>query len=350
MGKALLLIVTATALFGGASLFQTQESASETRRAQASYQEEVLAREIARSAYNVTVALARDAGADLNEAQARINGRTSDGRPDPFGRKTGSHQGGTYEARATVKDGHALDLHVTGYYGTASHTINEEHRIQVLTVKQPSTLTVEFIESMAGYCSSVWLERLIPVAARQTGDPVDTDGDGYVALDPVMIFTPGNGRDGSRETFSETLQTGTRLNFFIGVDKNCSEEGVYAATYDASDYDHSHYALNDYEPYVTVTEESIWAMVEQHPTDDQRWRIGWEDQRRTEWDDPDLNKARSSSLQKTKIEGYDGDGWPTTNAEGYRALRDYGSRPDFSDQVVEVTLTPLPGSPSEEPA
>ena len=175
-------------------------------------------------------------------------------------------------------------------------------------------------------------------------------GDGYVALDPVMIFTPGNGRDGSRETFSETLQTGTRLNFFIGVDKNCSEEGVYAATYDASVYDHSHYALNDYEPYVTGTEESIWAMVEQHPTDDQRWRIGWEDQRRTEWDDPDLTKARSSSLQKTKIEGYDGDGWPTTNAEGYRALRDYGSRPDFSDQVVEATLTPLPGAPGEEPA
>ncbi|MEM8598783.1 MAG: hypothetical protein AAGF99_02585 [Bacteroidota bacterium] len=350
MGKALLLIVTATALFGGASLYQTQESATETRRAQASYQEEVLAREIARSAYNVTVALARDAGADLDEALARVNGRTSAGLPDPFGRTTGSHQGGTYEARATLKDGHALDLHVTGVYGHASHTINEEHRIQVLTVKQPSTLTVEFIESMAGYCSSVWLERLIPVETRQDGDPVDTDGDGYVALAPVMIFTPGNGRDGSREDFSETLATGTRLNFFIGVDKNCSEEGQFAATYDASIYDHSHYALNDYEPYVTVTEESIWAMVEQHPTDDQRWRIGWEDQHRTEWDDPDLTKDRASSLQKTKIEGYDGLGWPANDAEGYRALRDYGSRPDFSDQVIEVTLTPTPDPLGEDSA
>ncbi|MEM6784304.1 MAG: hypothetical protein AAF624_11295 [Bacteroidota bacterium] len=348
MGKALLLIVTATALFGGASLFQTQESASETRRAQASYQEEVLAREIARSAYNVTVALARDAGADLDEALARINGRTSAGQPDAFGRMTGGHQGGTYEARATLKDGHALDLHVTGVYGEAQHTINEEHRIQVLTVKQPSTLTVEFIESMAGYCSAVWLERLIPTSTRKPGDPQDTDGDGYVALDPVMLFAPGNRRDGAQERYNNTLEVGTRLNFFIAVDKNCSEEGVWTATFDPSTFDHTHRALNEYEPYVTVTEESIWAMVEQHPEDDQRWRIGWEDQHRTAWDDPDLTKPRSSSLQKTKIEGYDGNGWPTNNAQGYRALRDYGSRPDFSDQVIEVTLTPLPGSPDEE--
>ncbi|MEM9997848.1 MAG: hypothetical protein AAF809_09115 [Bacteroidota bacterium] len=341
MGKALLLVVAAVTLFGGASLYQTQESATETRRTQASYQEEVLAREIARSAHNVALSLVRDGGADLDAALANLNGRTPSGEPDRFGKRTGTHQGGTYEAYATLKDGHALDIHVTGFYGAAQHDINDEHRIQVLTVKQPSLLTVEFIESMAGYCSAVWLERVVPEEHRQAGDPPDVDGDGYFALPPVMLFAPGNRRDGASETYSETLLTGTRLNLFISVDQNCSEEGTFMATYDPDLFDHAHYAMERYEPYVTLTEESIWAMVEQHPTDDQRWRIGWEDQHRLEWDDPDLTKDRASSLQKTKVEGYDGNGWPDDDDLGYRTLRDYGSRPDFSDQVVEVSLAPI---------
>jgi hypothetical protein len=64
------------------------------------------------------------------------------------------------------------------------------------------------------------------------------------------------------------------------------------------------------------------------------------------WNAPTGTDPRSS-LQATKRQGYDtnndgrGDGWAARNAMGYRALRDYGSWPDFSDQVIEVSIRPF---------
>src|SRR5690606_34839150 len=91
-------------------------------------------------------------------------------------------------------------------------------------------------------------------------------------------------------------------------------------------------------------EESIWDLVEHHPVDNQRWRIGWEDIHNTSWDRPEGTDPRNS-LQALKLYGYDlnndgrGDGWTRPSPNDYRRLRD--GQLDLSDQVVEVSLEPV---------
>ncbi len=388
MGKAALLITFGAALFVAQGLLSQTETERHTAQNQAGFEEGVVAREIARSGFNVAMGILREHGNDLHGAIRDIN-------KDGTGKKylQGSHQGGTFRARAELVNGEVVRITSVGYIGgsfvrlrgnqspesgwcsepdpfsneyyTGScHTMSDvtgdspiyEYELpsgDPLTAKlECGKLEVEFIDSMAGYCSAVYMERTLPTGIEEGDDP--NDGDPEPA---EMIFIPGNNRNGRTSTVSKYVRGGTQMNFFIGVDQDCSTRATstsvegypqFTGSVDSpAPYDHLHYALAEEVGKLGDMSETPWAFTEMHPdgiaADEasglftQRWRIGWEDQHIIAWDNPNSDNP-ANSLQALKSQGYDGFGWPTADSRGYRELRDYGSRPDFSDQVIEVKL------------
>ena len=388
MGKAALLITFGAALFVAQGLLSQTETERHTAKNQGDFENGVVAREIARSGFNVAMGILRDNGNDLHGAIKAIN-------IDGTGKKylEGQHQGGTFRARAELVNGEVVRITSVGYIGGefrrlsgsedpeagwcreqdpfsreyytgACHTMSDvtgdspiyEYELpsgDPLTAKlECGKLEVEFIDSMAGYCSAVYLERTLPLGITEGPDP--NAGDPEPA---EMIFIPGNNRNGQQLTVSKYIRGGTQMNFFIGVDKNCSTRATSTSVEgypqftgsiaNPAPYDHLHYALQEEVGKFGDMSETPWAFTEMHTESlnedettglvTQRWRIGWEDQHIAAWDNPSSSDPRNS-LQALKSQGYDGLGWPTADSRGYRTLRDYGDRPDFSDQVIEVRL------------
>jgi hypothetical protein len=348
MGKAILIIVVGAGLFTARSFLSSHETEKLTRQQQGSYEENVLAREIARSGFNVAMGKLRQYGDSLHFGITDINGEQ--------GYMEGEYQGGVYRVRVEPTSGHSVEVISEGYFGGAfdnqgayiggaTHEMGDSYGSQneyylptpPLEAKTCSSLEATFLQSEAGYCSAVFLQR------RILGVPDDEQPA------PEMIFAAGRHRTGGSLTVEKLIQSSTQMNFFIGVDKDCSTEPPDWTTYDyeshvynEADYDHIHYGLSGEVDDLGRMQESIWGLIEQHPNDSQRWRIAWEDQHETSWDQPGSTDP-SSSLQATKRYGYDGEGWATADSWGYRTLMDYGSRPDFSDQVIDVSLTPTTG-------
>lgn len=397
MGKAAILIAFGAALFVAQGMLSQSETERYTAKAQAGFEEGVVAREIARSGFNVAMGILRENGNKIHKAINEINVQGTG-----LGYMEGQHQGGTFRVRAELEDGEVVRVTSVGYiggsfsevadangcpqadpftgeyYSGACHTMADftgespiyEYELpsgDPLTAKyECSKLDVEFIESMAGYCSAVYLERILPTSIDGAEDPNDGE-----PLPPEMLFIPGNNRDGTTLAgVDKYVRGGTQMNFFIGVDENCSTRPTAAgASVDdfptfAGDvnnpapYDHIHYALEEEVGKLGDMSETPWAFIERHPdglgdeASPQRWRIAWEDLHHPEWDDPNSDDPQQS-LQALKRLGYDGDGWPEEDdmGTGYRDLRDYwlrsgasdnghytSYRPDFSDQVIEVTL------------
>lgn len=346
MGKAILIIVLGAGLFVARGFLGSQETAQRTTMEQVSYEENVLAREIARSGFNVAMGRLRQFGDSLHHGVNAING--ADGYME------GDYQGGTFRVRVEPITGSSVEVISTGYFGGAFDQHGEYaggaiHRMDdligrydlptpPLSAKECSHLETRFLQSVAGYCSAVYLQRSL------LGVPDDEQPE------PEMIFAAGHNRNGSGMTVDKYIQAGTQMNFFIGVDQNCSTKPPNWMTYDVEnhtfnphDYDHIHYALTGNIDDLGRMEESIWGLIEQHPQNNQRWRIAWEDQHLTKWDKPNSNNPQES-LQATKRLGYRGNGWPTADAWGYRTLEDFGNQPDFSDQVIDVSLSPVASS------
>ncbi len=384
MGKAALLIAFGASLFIAQGMVSQNETERHTTHAQADFEEGVVAREIARTGFNVAMGILRSHGNDLHGAIKAIN---------KHGAKKyleGQHQGGTFRVRAELKDGNVVQVISAGYIGGTFKTLNGNQKPEPGWCREPDPVTGElytgachsmwdassplyeyelpsgdplvakmecgklettFIESQAGYCSAIFLERRLPDPTNEddpnAGDPEP----------PEMLFLPGRNRDGQTLSVSKYVTGGTQMNFFIGVDQNCSlrptapvpVEEFPAFTGSESNpapYDHLHYALMEDVGEFGNMAETPWAFTEMHPDgisqngsgqEVQRWRIGWEDQHITAWDNPGSSNP-ANSLQALKRLGYDGNGWPLADDLGYRDLRDYGSRPDFSDQVIEVKL------------
>src|SRR5690606_27913629 len=347
MGKALLIMVLGTGLYLAVTQFGTQDALVGTAERQGEYQEEIIAREIARSGFNVAMSMIRPYGGDLLGAVQVVNGERGDMR--------GEHQGGEYRVKARLVGGFTIELASTGYFGGrwvngeyrdgAKHVMTDRYTIPVLNSRSCSVLKVRFLDSQAGYCSAIFLQRY------PFGVPLDSPPT------PEMLFAASHNDDyndgmGDNDlTVTKYIDAGTQMNFFIGVDENCSTRphnprgyDVLSHVYNPRDYDHLHYALDIDVEELREMEESIWALVEQHPVDNQRWRIGWEDIHNTSWDRPEGTDPRNS-LQALKLYGYDlnndgrGDGWTRPSPTDYRRLRD--GQLDLSDQVVEVTLEPV---------
>ncbi len=363
MGKGLMIIVFGAVLAGSILAYQQKQTALETTERQTDYEEEVLAREIARSAYNIARKLAQAAGDDMDLAIANINGRLQNGAPNYQGELTGIYQGGNYAAQAFSVDGQNVKIRATGWFGDAEHIINENYYMPMLTVRDSSKVTLEFLESMAGYCSAVFLQRFIPNKGQgvPTLNKVDADGnpieDGpvvlsddeqYYIMSPEMILNSGHNREGDELRVTPDgiiLAPETRVNFFIGVDKDCSEQGIWEETYVESRYDWIHNALEEDTENLQDLQEGPYSMIEPHATDDQKWRIAFEDLRSFSVEQHEDIKANSyGGNWDSVLETYGGSGWTETDSNGYRKLRDYGWKPDFSDQVIQVSFNPCSGS------
>lgn len=358
MGKALLIIVLGSGIVLAKQLYNSHEGSLRTAKDQRNYAETVLAREIATSAFNVGMGEIRAHGERLADGVTTLNGTNNAGRS---GRITeGRHAGGMYTVRADMTSGHSVRVTATGYYGSYREggvekwrgrvVLHDEYRVQVLRVRERSLINVSFIESQAGYCSAVFYQAYTPSMAPGTVPPA------------IMLFAPDNrDRRTARPSREIIAEAGTQMNFFIGVDQNCSERPpamtdcqarAYARDYNlnfghyradgtnsgSGRFDYLHYALDAQAGSLDQVQEAMWGFVEQHPATRNRWRIGWEDIHNTSWNLP-TSSTPSNSLQATKRLGYDGLGWPTADVLGFRLLRDYGNRPDFSDQVIQITTT-----------
>ncbi len=346
MGKALLLLVVGASMALSTQMFTSQDSENRTARDQRGYEEQTIAREAAVSGFNVAMGDIRSRGTALIDA-VQTFGEGS------LGRRTASYTAGSFAGsrvttRAVLTSGHSVRVTSTGQTGydastgryRASYEMHDDYRIPVLKADEASLVNVRFVDSVAGYCSAVFYQAYTVGMAPGTVPP------------PRLLFSANNSdRRGVQPAYEIVVRPGTQMNFFIGVDQNCStrttsmttcQARTYAQTYTYSpvNFDYVHYALDVPAASLSDIRENPYGFVEQHPTSGQRWRIGWEDIHRSDWDTAASTSALTI-LQATKSFGYDGTGWPVVNSDGYRRLTDSNSRPDFDDQVVEVSLTPL---------
>lgn len=343
MGKGILLVLVGSLLAGSVMFLQSSETRISTTTRQALYQRELLAREIARSAHGIARLKLQQASSNYDLAVGNINGWNHDGTVNMGGKMTGSFQGGSFEVRAMPMDGQNIKLKTVGIFDNVRETITSYHRIEMLVVTGPSKLTAEFLQSEAGYCSAVFLQQYIPIApGDSTGaitGVVSADGAWFIK-NPEMIFVSGHDRDGTTTTPADLLlDIGTRMNFFIGVDPDCSEEGV-VTTYNPANYDWEHHALVT-ESSVTQMQEGKFAMIEQHPSAPQTWRIAFEDLTNfsdAQHADIKANGYGGNNTWNESTQTYGGSGWTSIDEHGYNDLDDHGSKPDFSDQVIEITL------------
>ena len=367
MGKSALLLVAAFSMAGARLLYTSQETDVKSSQQQSEYDADLIAREIARSAYNAAVSDANIHGSDVPAALAAVGtlvvsanqtrGNECANRVPTCYRREGVMQGGTYRVEASVTGGNGVDIYSRGTYDYSgvqsaagntnrgrmvrlvkSHEINEMRSVGVLQVARSGKLQIQFIDSSAGYCSAIFLKRTIP-GLPEASQPL-----------PEMVYAPGHNRNGDRNVGYETiLAPGTQMNFGIGVDMNCGSGGTRpnsmqalrkteaanlltaqgpaalstlmasyrpTAAVFASDWNHIHWALDAGSLQNGDPQEGPWALVESDVDNNQRWRIGFEDIRN--WNlastDARYNQPRYS-LWATKRFGYDqnndgrGDGW-----------------------------------------
>ena len=179
------------------------------------------------------------------------------------------------------------------------------------------------------------------------GFPNLSDDENYWIFPPEMILNSGHNRKGEELRVSPNdiiLAPETRVNFFIGVDMDCSEEGIFEKTYDENRYDWVHHALEQDTENMTDLQEGKYSMIEQNDTDDQKWRVAFEDL--NDFSDAQLEDIKANSYGgnwDTDANTYGGKGWKEIDESGYHQLKDFSKKPDFSDQVIEVSLTPCSG-------
>ncbi len=173
MGKAALFFVAAFSMAGARLLYTSQEADVKSAANQGEYQADVIAREIARSAYNAATADVQRYGNDIDRALVafgpRVEGDCANGKPFCF-RRTGEMLGGTYIVEASIDGGNGVDVYSAGTFGytagtrpvSQTHTINESQSVGVLQVADGGKLRIQFVDSEAGYCSAIFLQRTIP--------------------------------------------------------------------------------------------------------------------------------------------------------------------------------------------
>lgn len=401
MGKTSIFLVAAFSLAGARLLYTSQEADVKSAATQGEYEADVIAREIARSAYNSATADIRRYGTDIDQALREFGPSASNcanGKAVCF-RRTGAMLDGTYVVEASVDGGNGVDVYAKGTFAYQSgerpvsrtHVINETQTVGVLQVAKAGKLRIQFVDSQAGYCSAIFLQRTLP------GLPADKQPG------IEMVYSPGNTRNGAVNTGFETvLAPGTQMNFAIGVSTGCTAptrfpnlvwdktaktnkgklagkalaDALAAYDYRASDWNWTHWALDGAALMNGEPKEAPWGMVETDPTNNQRWRISFEDIPKWNLGSADAGYHNPNlSLWATKHYGYDwsgsfrtpgtdgkGDGWTDKvrvelqpkdacnplagytvkefdgQADGFHDLRNTGSPADFSDQVIMVEI------------
>ena len=389
MGKAAILLMISALIAGAFILFNAEQTNFATLGDQAERQEQIVAREIARSGYNSLKSRAREVERNLvalnpNTTLAQVINEVN----GEDGVVVGPYEGGEYHAWMEPTSLQSYRIHSEGYYGSASHTLDGSYvptnMLAVpddgITADSTSFLNAEFISSMAGWCSAIYLERHIPKynyghgtqvdgcnpnnpgnknCPEDSEDQIDRTRGSYNAhyhiQEPELIFASGRNRDGTRSHLETELIPGTRLNFILAVDKGCNLQGDDTVAYDDPGFDHRHYALVNEGSNAGLDDmrEGMYAMLEAHSTESGVWRIAFEDQQR--WGEAEFQDIKDNAYPDPLCASggacgksfsftngtYGGEGWGSIgiDAMGYTRLLDYGNIPDFSDQVFQIWLT-----------
>ena len=343
MGKFVILIATA-AIFGtGLALFQVDRSSVATDAKQAERQSQIIAREIARTGHNILVSKVRKAqvtypDTPLEDIIAEINGNQGQGIE-------GEHGGGRYNAKLTLTSASTFSVESVGTFQLNDHEVASVRTAKAgflaegtLEVAEPSILKLTFLESMAGYCSAIYVQRLTPVTVAG----VTT----YTPGVPELAFVPGNNRDGDSVSPADfILQPGQRVNFILAVDADfsCERRGDDIPVTDPS-FNYTRNALeNEIDVETEDLQEGEYAMIQEKPSEPGVWRIAFEDLYFSSDKLTDI-KQNSYGGSRWRRGTYGGHGWNDTDSNGYWKLKDYGDRPDFSDQVIEIEFLPVPAS------
>ncbi|WP_263791895.1 hypothetical protein [Salinibacter sp.] len=326
MGKFSLLL--SLSVVGAVTIlaFQGNQTSVDTRERQSLRQGKVIARQIARSGYNSVLSEAHKADGPDKEVGQVVSAVDT---------VQGEYEGGTYKAWLKKISSSAYTAVSVSRFSVADSLV--EYRIggyanntmKAPTVETPSQLNVTFEQSMAGYCSAIYLKRVKP-GTKPENQP-----------DPEMVFPPGNNRNDASSSYEKTIESGTRLNFILAVDKNCSHEGDESADF-PDDYNHIQRSFKQDVDKLNTMREAPYGMVEETTIgSSDGWRVSFEDQRVFSeaqlWDIKENGYPDNSYWSRSR-KTYGGDGWRTT-PDGLRDLDDYGSVPDFSDQVFKVALT-----------
>ncbi|MCS3657053.1 hypothetical protein [Salinibacter ruber] len=326
MGKFSLLL--SLSVVGAVTIlaFQGNQTSVDTRERQSLRQGKVIARQIARSGYNSVLSEAHKADGPDKEVGQVVSAVDT---------VQGEYEGGTYKAWLKKISSSAYTAVSVSRFSVADSLV--EYRIggyanntmKAPTVETPSQLNVSFEQSMAGYCSAVYLKRVKP-GTKPKNQP-----------DPEMVFPPGNDRNDAASSYEKTIESGTRLNFILAVDKNCSHEGDESADF-PGDYDHIQRSFKQDVDKLNTMREAPYGMVEETTIgSSDGWRVSFEDQRVFSeaqlWDIKENGYPDNSYWSRSR-KTYGGNGWRTT-PDGLRDLDDYGDIPDFSDQVFKVALT-----------
>ncbi|WP_263809602.1 hypothetical protein [Salinibacter sp.] len=326
MGKFSLLL--SLSVVGAVTIlaFQGNQTSVDTRERQSLRQGKVIARQIARSGYNSVLSEAHKADGPDKEVGQVVSAVDT---------VQGEYEGGTYKAWLKKISSSAYTAVSVSRFSVADSLV--EYRIggyanntmKAPTVETPSQLNVTFEQSMAGYCSAVYLKRVKP-GTKPKNQP-----------DPEMVFPPGNNRNDASSSYEKTIESGTRLNFILAVDKNCSHEGDESADF-PDDYNHIQRSFKQDVDKLNTMREAPYGMVEETTIGaSDGWRVSFEDQRVFSeaqlWDIKENGYPANSYWSRSR-KTYGGNGWRTT-PDGLRHLNDYGNVPDFSDQVFKVALT-----------
>lgn len=329
MGKYSLLITLGVATAISVLSLQAEKTSLDTNEQQAQRQGQLIARQIARSGYNSVLSQARIESGD----DKKVGEIVSD-----VGTLTGRYEGGEYEAWLTKISPTAYKAVSVGRFEVNGEPVTyrigdgygNNTMVKVPEINQPSVLNFSFEDSQAGYCSAIYLKRVLP----------DTKPEDQP--DPEMVFPPGHNRNDATTTFDDTIQPGTKLNFILAVDKDCSEEGETSVNYPEA-YNHVQRSFQQDVSKLNKMKEAPYGMIEETTVESsQGWRISFEDQRvfsETQmWDIKENGYPDNGTNWDSQSQTYGGDGWDK-NADGLRDLEDYGDIPDYSDQVFRVGVS-----------
>ncbi|NNE34709.1 MAG: hypothetical protein HKN13_05710, partial [Rhodothermales bacterium] len=333
MGKLALLVAAAAIMGSSMLLFQVDRTSVATDEKQSERQGQIIAREIARTGQNVLLSRVKQLqAANPDEALENIVEMANGSN----GKVSGSYGGGTYEARVILTSASTYSVEAIGSFQAGGHEVTSERVSETevlaegtLEVPQKSILNVKFLESMAGYCSAIFVQRLTP-SVSGTGDV------SYTEHTPEMVFSPGNNRDGATVQPSDIIiDAGERVNFILAVDAdfNCEKRGQDVNVNDAM-FDYTRDALkNEIDPESDDLSEGKYAMIQENPNSPGVWRIAFEDlvMSNAKLTDVKANSYGGSWNRTTKT--YGGTGWNHVDSDGYWRLQDHGNKPDFSDQV-----------------
>lgn len=331
MGKYSLLIALGAVTALTVLSLQAERTSLDTNKQQSRRQGELIARQIARSGYNSVLSQARIENGDDKTVSEIVS---------DVGTLEGEYEGGEYEAWLKKISPTAFKAVSIGRFEVAGEEVTYRigdgyggnTMVKAPEVETPSTLNVTFEQSMAGYCSAIYLKRVLPDTKPKNQPEAE------------MVFAPGNNRNGATTTFDKTIQPGTKLNFILAVDADhhCEKRGNTSVPLNSDFYDYTRKSFSQDKQDLHKMEEAPYGMVEETTVGGgQGWRVSFEDLVFDEpklWDVKENGYPNGGTNWNSQKQTYGGEGWKK-NSDGVRDLRDFGEIPDFSDQVIKIGVS-----------